>query len=179
MGIWVNFSPRVGVTGTRAAKVMKPSGQVMACSMTTRKSFYFDRFADNSPFGSATTLSRPVGGFTNPYQGRRSRRFRCRFPKRAQRMPSSEGGRLHQLAAQLRPTYVQQWNLAVDKQLGPNWLFTAGYLGNRTNHMWLGYDANSPVFIAGNDCSASATVIPRMNWKCCGSTTGTNRYGES
>src|SRR5262249_10919337 len=30
----------------------------------------------------------------------------------------------------------------------------------RTNHMWLGYDANAPVFIPGNDCSSSSTAIP-------------------
>src|SRR5262249_11144010 len=60
----------------------------------------------------------------------------------------------------LRPTYVQQWNLSIEKQFGPNWLLTASYLGNRTNHLWLGYDANAPVFIPGSDCSSSSTAIP-------------------
>src|SRR5262249_35618381 len=60
----------------------------------------------------------------------------------------------------MRPTYVQQWNLSIDKQFGANWLVTASYLGNKTTHIWLGYDANAPVFIPGNDCSSSSTAIP-------------------
>jgi hypothetical protein len=60
------------------------------------------------------------------------------------------------LPLNLRPTYVQQWNLTIDKQLGPNWLVSVGYLGNRTNHIWLGYDANAPVFIPGN-CGGPTT----------------------
>ncbi len=42
----------------------------------------------------------------------------------------------------LSPTYVQQWNLSVQKQVGPNWLFSISYLGNKTTHMWLGYESN-------------------------------------
>jgi len=63
-----NFSPRVGVNWDPAAKGTKPSGGY-GLFYDNPEEYYFDRFADNSPFGSATTLSRPAGGFTNPYQG--------------------------------------------------------------------------------------------------------------
>ena len=156
-----NFSPRVGVNWDPRGKGHETIRAGYGLFYDNPEEFYFDRFADNSPFGSATTLSRPVGGFTNPYQGQTVPAFPLPFPQAgAANAFFPKAGVYINLPLNLRPTYVQQWNLAVDKQLGPNWLFTAGYLGNRTNHMWLGYDANSPVFIAGNDCSASATVIP-------------------
>ncbi len=29
-------------------------------------------------------------------------------------------------------TYLQQWNLSIQKQIGANWLASASYLGNNT-----------------------------------------------
>jgi hypothetical protein len=121
--------------------------------------FYFDRFADNSPFGSATTISRPAGGLTNPYQGTTIPPFPQPFPTGSNAFFPSNGIYIN-LPLNLRPTYVMQWNLSIDKQFGPNWLLTASYLGNRTNHLWLGYDANAPVFIPGSDCNGGNNVIP-------------------
>src|SRR5262249_50107118 len=45
--------------------------------------FYYDRFADNSPYGSAVSLTKPVGGFTNPYQGQTIPPFPSPFPPTA------------------------------------------------------------------------------------------------
>src|SRR5258708_34106270 len=53
-----------------------------------------------------------------------------------------------------------QWNFSIDKQFGPNWLLTTSYLGNRTNHLWLGYDAHAPIFVPGTDCANSNNVKP-------------------
>ena len=46
-------------------------------------------------------------------------------------------------------TYVQQWNLALQKQVGADWLLSATYLGNKTTHQWLGHEVNPAVFAAG------------------------------
>jgi hypothetical protein len=47
------------------------------------------------------------------------------------------------------PTYLQQWNVSIQKQVGSDWLFSATYLGNKTTHQWLGYELNPAVFGPG------------------------------
>jgi hypothetical protein len=122
--------------------------------------FYFDRFADNSPFGSASIVSRPAGGLSNPYQGLTVPAFPLPFPTSGANAFFPANGIYINVPLNLRPTYVQQFNLGVEKQFGSDWLFSATYIGNRTNHLFLGYDANAPVFIPGNNCSSSSSVIP-------------------
>jgi hypothetical protein len=158
---WANFSPRVGFNWDPRGKGQETIRAGYGLFYDNPEEFYFDRFADNSPFGSGISLSRPAGGLTNPYQGQTVPPFPLPFPTAGSSsafFPKS--GVYVSLPLNLRPTYVQQWNLAIDKQIGRNWMISATYLGNRTNHIWLGYDANAPVFIPGSDCSSSATAIP-------------------
>ena len=42
----------------------------------------------------------------------------------------------------IKPTYVMQYNLAVEKQLGRNWLISATYLGSQQRHLWGNNEAN-------------------------------------
>ncbi|MBV9400617.1 MAG: TonB-dependent receptor [Bryobacterales bacterium] len=46
-------------------------------------------------------------------------------------------------------TYVQQWNVSFQKQLGADWLVSATYLGNKTTHQWLGHELNPAVYGPG------------------------------
>jgi len=46
-------------------------------------------------------------------------------------------------------TYLQQWNLAVQKQVGADWLFSATYLGNKTTHQWLGHELDPAIYSPG------------------------------
>src|SRR5262249_44801211 len=52
-----------------------------------------------------------------------------------------------------KATYLQQWNLSLQKQLGADWLVSASYLGNKTTHQWLGHELNPAVYIPGT-CAA-------------------------
>lgn len=158
---WGNFSPRVGFNWDPRGKGKETIRAGYGLFYDNPEEFYFDRFADNSPFGSGISISRPAGGLTNPYQGQTVPPFPLAFPTAGSSAAFfPKNGVYINVPLNLRPTYVQQWNLAIDKQMGPNWLLSATYFGNRTNHIWLGYDANAPVFIPGTDCAASATAIP-------------------
>ena len=53
----------------------------------------------------------------------------------------------------LQPTYLEQWNFSIQKQLGANWLFSANYLGNNTVHLWADDPINAPEYIPGT-CTA-------------------------
>lgn len=158
-GHWANFSPRAGFNWDPRGKGQETIRAGYGLFYDNPEEFYFDRFADNSPFGSGISLSRPVGGLTNPYQNQTVPPFPLSFPTAGNAFFPKNGVYIN-LPTTLRPTYVQTWNLSIDKQFGANWLVSATYFGNRSNHIWLGYDANAPVFIAGNDCASSSTAIP-------------------
>jgi hypothetical protein len=42
----------------------------------------------------------------------------------------------------IKPTYVMQYNLAVEKQVGTNWLLSITYLGSQQRHLWGNNEAN-------------------------------------
>ena len=47
----------------------------------------------------------------------------------------------------IKPTYLQQWNLSVQRQVG-ELLFAGSYLGNKSTHLWTGREANAAVYDA-------------------------------
>jgi hypothetical protein len=47
-------------------------------------------------------------------------------------------------------TEMHSWNLSIQRQLTANWLVSASYVGNETEHIWTSTQANEPQFIAGN-----------------------------
>jgi hypothetical protein len=49
----------------------------------------------------------------------------------------------------LKVTYLEQWNLSIQKQIGANWLASASYLGNNTIHLWGNNPINSAVLQPG------------------------------
>ena len=50
-------------------------------------------------------------------------------------------GTYENLPANPKTTYVQQWSLSIQRQLGANWLVMANYIGNNTIHLWGGNQA--------------------------------------
>ena len=109
----------------------------------TPQLFFFTRVANNPPWGAQVSLTNPLGGFTNPYVGQPGGNP---FP----------GGSFFPLAGvfvtaplHIEPTYLQQWNLSLQKQVGASLLLSATYLGNRTVHLMTGTEANPAVFGPG------------------------------
>ncbi|HKV42135.1 MAG TPA: carboxypeptidase regulatory-like domain-containing protein, partial [Blastocatellia bacterium] len=167
-----DFSPRVGLAWDPLGKGKQTIRAGYGLFYDSPEIFYFDRFADNAPFGSSISLSSPAGGFTNPYQGQTVPPFPLPFPKSSAGAFFPKNGVYVNLPLNLHPTYVQQWNLSVEQQIGPNWLLSATYLGNKTTHLWIGYEANPAVFIPGNcganPCSTTSNtnarrVLARLN----------------
>ena len=142
------FAPRLGL-------VFDPKGDG---KMTARASygvfydnphlFFNTRFANNPPWGAQITLSNPAGGLTNPYQTYPGGNP---FPGLANISADSFfplAGVYVNAPFDIKPTYLQQWNLSVQRQVG-EWLFAGSYLGNKSTHLWTGREANAAVFGAG------------------------------
>jgi len=95
-------------------------------------------------------LNSPAGGFSDPWQG-----FPGGNPFPTQTPPPASfqfptGGSYVSMPLHVQPTYMQQWNVAIEKQLGTNWLVSATYLGNKTTHLWLGREINPAPYVPGN-----------------------------
>ena len=49
----------------------------------------------------------------------------------------------------LKPAYVHQWNLSLQRQVGTDWMLSANYIGNSTIHGQSATETNPSVFIPG------------------------------
>ena len=69
-----------------------------------------------------------------------------------------------------RPTYMNQWNVSIQRQLSSNWLVTANYIGNDTVHLVTAAQLNPAVFLGLSPCTINGT-----NYSVCSTTANTNQ----
>jgi hypothetical protein len=140
-----DFAPRVGI-------VWDPQG---GGRMTIRASagLFYDLphtlfsygFSEEPPWGES--ISRPGVSFQNPWAGfpggnpfpiQLNSNFVFPIPGNYANYPLN-----------IKPTYLEQWNLSIQKQIAGNWLASANYLGNHTVHLWADAPINAAVYIPG------------------------------
>jgi len=104
----------------------------------------------NPPWGNTITLNQPKGGLSDPwsdYPGGDP------FPPPNVFPPTAKfpvfGTFVFENTDNKRP-YTQQWNLAVQRQIGSDLLASVSYIGNRTTHQTLGRELNPAVYIPNN-----------------------------
>ena len=113
------------------------------------------RFDTAPPWGNTINLPTPAGGLTNPYQGYPGGNpFPQPFPP-ANNVAFPTAGVWVNLPLHIHPTYLQQWNLSYQRQMGSDWLVTASYIGNKTTHLWLGKEINPAVYIPGQSTATN------------------------
>jgi outer membrane receptor protein involved in Fe transport len=69
-----------------------------------------------------------------------------------------------------KPTYMNQWNLSIQRQVAANWLVTANYVGNSTIHLETDAQLNPAVFLGLGPCTISG-----VSYKTCSTTANTNQ----
>jgi Carboxypeptidase regulatory-like domain len=146
---YLDFAPRFGL-------VYDPRGRGTETIRAGYGIFYDSSYLWNTmhiplnpPWGYTITVNTPPGGFSDPWQGYPGGNpfpSPLVFPKDFQ-FPA--GGTYVFEPADAKATYLQQWNLSVQKQVGTDWLITASYLGNKTTNQWLGHEMNPAVYIPG------------------------------
>ncbi len=69
----------------------------------------------------------------------------------------------------IKPTYVMQYNLTVERQVGKSWVLSVGYLGSQQRHLWGNNEANPGMqgpcppgypFPSGVACVANGGNVP-------------------
>ena len=120
--------------------------------------YWEDQTAD-APWGNQITLTTPQGGFTNPYFG-----YPGGSPFPTSQPPSSNvsfpsQGTYISYPENMHQMYTNQWNLTYEVQPFKDWVFSAGYLGNKTIHVLSGEDVNAGVYIPGT-CNGAPCSTP-------------------
>jgi hypothetical protein len=146
-----NFAPRLGFAydlfGDGRTSLRGGAGIFWD---TRQSSFFNARLADVTPFSPQLTLTPPPGPFSNPLIGIQNP-FPASFP------PTKDT--LFQppiLVITLDPTgqyktpSVYNWNLAIERQVAPDWLARVAYVGSRANHLERSAELNAAVYIPGS-----------------------------
>jgi len=60
----------------------------------------------------------------------------------------------------LKHSYINQWNLSLQKQIGTSWVTSATYMGNLGVHENQGHEGNPAVYIPGNNCTINGVFYP-------------------
>jgi hypothetical protein len=163
---WNNFAPRVGL-------VYDPNNDGR---MTIRASWgmfydfpptlFYDGYAGTPPWGPSATITTPVGGFSNPWEGYPGGNPFPIVLNKNVAFPT--GGSYLTVPLNLHTTYVEQWNISIQRQFGSNWLASASYLGNNTIHMWAAVSLDPAVYIPGASC-----VLEGVTYSPCSSLANT------
>ena len=146
---YLKFGPRIGM-------VWDPKGDGR---MTIRAAFgmFNDRqhafslnfIAQNQPFGYQLQPTSP--GLTNPwvnYAGGNP------FPLNTGKDAAFQTfGSVINHPLDLQPTYLNQWNFSIQRQVGANWLLTANYVGNNTVHLTTSNQYNYAQFLGTGACT--------------------------
>jgi len=147
---WGNFSPRLGF-------VLNPHGDGrdtiragIGVLYNTPEAWFFQRLASNPPVVNeidltgtqAGTFSKPWANYPggNPFPGVVPAPTNVKFPTSTLWVV---------LPPNMKPTAMTEWNITYQKQLAGDWMTSASYIGNKTSHLWLGYDLNAATPVAG------------------------------
>jgi hypothetical protein len=58
---------------------------------------------------------------------------------------------------------MTQWNVSYQRQFASNWMASVTYLGNRTNHIWSGYELNPAIYIPGQSTTGNTNQRRLLN----------------
>jgi hypothetical protein len=159
---YANFSPRIGLAWDPRSDG-RMSIRASYGLMHEIPSFAFDQFGFSPPIGISITRAFPVDAppLDDPWRG-----YPGGNPYPAAFTPGH--GAIWLPATQalsytpnVRSPYVQQWNVAVEKQLA-NWLVSATYLGNASTHLWNDFNANATVPLVIGTTAANSVVTRRL-----------------
>ncbi|HYR82526.1 MAG TPA: TonB-dependent receptor [Terriglobia bacterium] len=59
-----------------------------------------------------------------------------------------------------QPTYMNQWNVSIQKQFGMDWLVSANYVGNSTIHLVTSTQLNAPQYLGLGPCTIAGVSYP-------------------
>ncbi|PWU03503.1 MAG: TonB-dependent receptor [Terriglobia bacterium] len=167
----LDFQPRVGIA-------WDPLGDG---KMSIRASYglFYDfangQFFINStiapPFGDEVRVPSPAGGLDDPWRGvPGGNPFPIQFNSANALFPF--GSPYLTVNYDMPATALHSWNLSIQRQIASNWLVSASYIANETQHLWASTQLNPGVYIPGN-CTAGQYGLTAPG--LCSTTTNLNQ----
>ena len=166
---WDLFSPRVGIAwdpkGDGKTSIRASYG--LAYDFVNAQFFATTSLAP--PFGDLVKVTGPVS-FDNPYATTPGGNiFPIAFNQNA---PFSNFGTYLAISPNEKPTAINSWNLAIQRQIGSSWFVSANYVGSEAEHVWQTVQLNPAEIVPSvypiGTCPAGVTAG-------CNSTTNTNQ----
>ena len=148
-GNWAGFAPRVGLAWDPSARGKYSIRSSYGIFFDTPETFTARDLGASAPWGYNVALTVPAGGLANPYLGYPGGNpFPTPIPP-TKNTTFPTAGQYINFPLNLHHMYHQQWDLSYQRQLGPNWLITAAYLGSKATHLRTSTEANPAVYIPG------------------------------
>ena len=142
---WATFSPRIGMVWDPKGDGKQTIRASFGLMHDTTELFYPERWTTNAPYVSSLTLT--SGQFSDPFKSYvLNGKTGDPFPGAA---VFPVGGAYISVPGDLKVTYMMQWNLSYQRQIGKDWLLSANYLGNASRHIWGSTDINYAIPTAG------------------------------
>jgi hypothetical protein len=153
---WRHFDPRGGIA-------WDPRGDG---NMSIRASYAFgyafvpgiahEDEGGSNPWGGRSTLSTPVGGLANPWNGANP------FPYAVTpNVLFTPAGQFMTTDYNLPAPTSYSWNVSIQRQLGTTWLASVTYIGSRVQHLYINQAINYAELVNGpieaSGCAATAT----------------------
>ncbi|MGH9663144.1 MAG: TonB-dependent receptor domain-containing protein, partial [Bryobacteraceae bacterium] len=168
-GSMANFAPRLGVVWNPhgdGRDTLRIGGGIL---YDVSETWFNERETTNAPVGTLIDVPNPVGGFSDPWLGYPGGNP---FPQNGKAFFPTSGGTYVNMPINPKPTYVANWNVTYQRQLGA-WLASISYLGNKTTHLWSGNGETNPgIYIPGN-CVAGQYGLTSAG--PCSTTSNTNQ----
>jgi len=152
----LHFAPRVGFA-------WDPQGD---SRMTVRGAYgiFFDyphlyqftSLRDAPPFGTRVVLTNPVGTFDDPWQGYAGGNP---FPLKPVGPDSTflTNAVVTNVPLHIKMSYMNQWNLSIQRQIGNDWLLAGNYIGSTGVHVLNSNEGNPAVYLPGASCVINGT----------------------
>ncbi len=141
---WMHFAPRAGLA-------WDPKGNGMTVVRAAYGIFYdYPHFQgvggirNTPPRGGLIQLTNPSGGFDDPwqsYEGGNPLPFAI-----SKDVVFPPGGTYTVIPEDAKTSYVNQWNLSIQKQIGMDWLVTGNYIGSSVIHQMYEHEANPAIY---------------------------------
>lgn len=146
---WKNFAPRFGIAWDPTGKGNQSIRAGYGIFYDSTMAWFSQRLTSNPPFVDEIDNTAGCGTFSNPWLNY-STTAGCVANSATNQNPFPAGttifptGSLYvSLPANMRPMYMQQWNMSYERQFLHTWAFSLAYLGNRSLHLPLTLDANA------------------------------------
>ena len=166
--IWLHFAPRLGL-----AYDLKGDGMTVVRA-AYGVFFYFPHFNEfggirnTPPRGGIVQIPNPPGGFDDPWLGYPGGNP---FPFAiGSDVPFPTAGVYTVIPRHTKTSYVNSWNMNIQKQIGTDWLVSGNYIGSSIVHQLYSHEANPAVYIPGASC-----VLAGRTFSPCSSVSNTNQ----